>query len=210
MVICLDSSLNALQVHKWRTWPSQRCVLFLLPLFVARLYGLLGLPWLYNSRSFINEFWVCFDFLSESLSYRRSNLVRLFSGQCWRFVSEIWFINISVSRLQITISWQTNALVFPQRPGFHHYNAVVGFKRLLVQGITATVCRCSFRIIFSKSTAFKRSWSLWILMDLSLWFLVFSMHSHWQTSLQIIEKVLRNEAISKKIYRRKREKSIVN
>ena len=55
----------------------------------------------------------------------------------------------------------------------------------------------------SKSTAFKRSWSLWILMNMrkcmSTWgssfivvdFLVFSMHSHWQTSLrlQITDKV---------------------
>ena len=162
--------------------------------------GLLGLPWLYNSRSFINEYWVCFDFLIKSLSYRRSNLVRLFSGQCWRSVSEIWFINISVSRLEITISWQTNALVLPQRPGFYHNNAVVGFKRLIVQEITATVRGCPFRITFSKSTAFKRSWSLWILMDMRsaspfggssfiVVFLVFSMHSHWQTSLQIIDKV---------------------
>ena len=80
---------------------------------------------------------------------------------------------------------------------------LVRFKRLTVQRINATVLGRQFRVTFSKSTAFKRSWSFWILMEMrkckSTWgpsfivvgFLVFSMHSHWKTSLrlQIIDEV---------------------
>ena len=76
-------------------------------------------------------------------------------------------------------------------------------KRLTVQRINATVLGRQFRVTFSKSTAFKRSWSFWILVEMrkckSTWgssffvvsFLVCSMHSHWKTSLrlQIIDKV---------------------